>query len=364
MQGHVSASSLPRALDVPSEANTPSYIGRDTMNLLRIFPALLISLPLLYAQRATAPLVIHPTAKGEVPAAKSAFVMNAMCDDAGNVYSRPVDQEAGWGGIRKVAGDASSAQIFAIQGKTFFVRGRQLYSLMKTSSGAYVIELNSDGTEKARTKLAVDPAVDILHLAVFKSGGYLVVGLIGTATTNGPHLRTPYTAVFASDGRLVKMVYEPEDEDARLHAESNDSKYFRCCSDSGNEFVMYNADVGSGSDDNAYLLHGGFPQLVYVISSAGNVVRKFPVSNQDPNLVANSIKYYSGKLAIGFGWMNEVPETLVSVTDTNGRLISEYKVVEKSGDSNPILACYDSNRLTLLPRWVGSKPYILTAKLP
>lgn len=334
------------------------------MNMPRILPALLLSLPLVYAQKTTIPLVIRPTSKGEVPSAKSAFVMSAMCDDAGNVYSRPVDHETGWGGIRKVMADASSAQTLGTQGKTFFVRGRQLYSLTKTSSGSYVIELNPDGTEKARTKLAVDPAVDILHLAVFKSGGYLVVGLIGNPTADGPHLRTPYTAVFAADGRLVKTVYEPEDENARRHAEGDDSRYFRCCSDSGNEFVMYNADVSSDSDDNAYLLHGGFPQLVYVISSAGDVVRKFPVSDQNPNLVANSIKFYSSKLAIGFGWMNEVPETLVNIIDTNGHLMSEYKIIEQSGDSNPILACYDSKGLTFVPRWVGDKPYLLTAKLP
>lgn len=333
------------------------------MNILRILPALLLSLP-LYAQRTTIPLVIRPTAKGEVPIANSTVVMSAMCDDAGNAYGRLFDQETGWGGIRKVTGDASSAHILDLPGKTFFVRGRQLYSVIKTNSEFYVIEFNADGTEKSRTKLAADPSVDILHLAVLKSGGFLVVGLTGHATENGPHLRTPYTAVFASDGSFVRTVYEPEDEDARLHAESNDSRYFRCCSDSGNEFVMYDADVTSGSDDNAYLLHGGFPQLVYVISSGGTVVRKFPVTDQNPDLVANSIKFYDGKLAIGFGWMNEVPETLVKVIDTSGHLVSEYKVIEKSADSNPILACYDSNRLTFVSRWVGSKPYLLTAELP
>ena len=71
------------------------------MNILRILPALLLSLP-LYAQRTTIPLVIRPTAKGEVPIANSTVVMSAMCDDAGNAYGRLFDQETGWGGFGRL----------------------------------------------------------------------------------------------------------------------------------------------------------------------------------------------------------------------------------------------------------------------
>jgi hypothetical protein len=71
--------------------------------------------------------------------------------------------------------------------------------------------------------------VQLLHLAVFKSGEYLAVGLTGTIGENAPHLRKPFTAVFAADGRLVKKIYEPEDEDARQCAEGGDPKYLMCC---------------------------------------------------------------------------------------------------------------------------------------
>jgi hypothetical protein len=50
--------------------------------------------------------------------------------------------------------------------------------------------------------------VDGFHLAVFKSGEYLVAGL------TGKNSHTPFKAVFAADGRLVKKIYEPEDEEA------------------------------------------------------------------------------------------------------------------------------------------------------
>ena len=138
-------------------------------------------------------------------------------------------------------------------------------------------EVARDSSVKIQTKLQLDFFVDVTHLAVFKSGEYLVVGLAESIGERAPHLRTPLTAVFARDGRLVKKIYEPQDEDARQKAEGSDPKYLRCCSDSGNEFVGWNADVAAGSDGNVYLMHGTSPPLIYVISPAGDVVRKFRI---------------------------------------------------------------------------------------
>jgi hypothetical protein len=55
--------------------------------------------------------------------------------------------------------------------------------------------------------------VEAWHFAVFKSGGYLLLG------QTGDHLRTPFTGVFAADGRLAKKIFESEDDDARQEAE-------------------------------------------------------------------------------------------------------------------------------------------------
>jgi len=216
---------------------------------------------------------------------------------------------------------------------------------------------------KARTKLELNVFVDVLHLAVFKSGEFLVVGLTGTVDVPAPHLRTPFTAVFAASGQLVKKIYEPEDEDARKKAEGGDPKYLLCCGDSGNEFVGWNADVVSGSDGNVYLLHGTSPPLIYAISPTGEVLRKLQISSP-PDLIANSIKSYGGRLAIGFHWLGEVPQSLIKVIDVNGNSIADYQVTEAADDADPILACYNSEGLTLVPRWAGSKPYLLTARLP
>jgi hypothetical protein len=324
--------------------------------------------PMLCAQQASAPVItIKAIAKGEIPSGPG-FTTTAMCDDAGNVYSQPFDPLKGWGAdrapVQEITGAAKPAGRFPVEGNTFFVRHDRVYSLAGSKNVSYVVEFVQDGSVRAQTKLQLDFFVQVFHLAVFKSGEYLVVGLIGTITETAPHLRTPFTAVFAADGQLVKKIYEPEDEDARQRAEGSDPKYFRCCSDSGNEFVAWNADVAAGSDGNVYLMHGNSPPLIYVISPAGDVVRKFPIDPSDPERVTNSIKFHDGRLAIGFNWLGDLPESLIKVIDLRGNSIADYRVKEGAKDSNPILACYTSDGFTLMPRLAGAKPYLLTAKLP
>lgn len=233
------------------------------------------------------------------------------------------------------------------------------------NSELVVEELADDGSAKTQTALRLGTFVSPQHFAVFNSGEYLVVGFVGTITETAPHLRTPLTAVFAADGRLIKKIYEPEDEDARQHAEGGDPKYFRCCSDSDNEFVGWNADVAAGTDGNVYLLHGTYPQLVYVISPVGEVLQKFMVDPGDPELISNSIRFYHNRLAIGFDWPDLNPESLIKVLDLEGNLIADYKIKEDPKDSsNPILACYNSAGFTLMPRGVGRSPHLFTAKVP
>jgi hypothetical protein len=81
------------------------------------------------------------------------------------------------------------------------VRGQDVYALVWLKGGGYVTEFGQDGQLEGRTKLELPFFVQVLHLAVFKSDEYLVVGLTGTIGENAPHLRTPFTAVFAADGR-------------------------------------------------------------------------------------------------------------------------------------------------------------------
>lgn len=243
--------------------------------------------------------------------------------------------------------------------RAFFVRDDRISVLGGERGESDIIEFEPSGRVTKQTKLLLDSLVDVLHVAGFRSGEYLVVGLTGAIGDKGPHLRMPFTAVFGADGHLVKRIYEPEDESAHARAEGSDSKYLMCCSDSGNEFVGLKADVASGSDGNVYLLHGTSPPLIYVISPTGQMLRKLRIDVENPELTANSIKFYQGKLAIGFNWQGDVPESLIKVIDLQGNVIAEYRVKENAEDSDPILACFNSEGFTLIPRQAENKLHVL-----
>jgi hypothetical protein len=132
----------------------------------------------------------------------------------------------------------------------------------------------------------------------------------------------------------------------------------------GNAFVLTQADVAAGPDGNVYLLHGTSPALIYVISPAGEVVRKLRIDTEDPNREASSIKFYAGRFAIGFDWVGNLPKSLIKVTDLKGNSIADYEIGEGAGELNPVLACYSSKGFTLIPRSAETKLHLLEAKLP
>jgi hypothetical protein len=324
--------------------------------------------PGLFAQQpATPAITLKATAAGDIPISRPSVVMSAMCDDAGNVYTRPFDPDDPMASSQapvlevtpgKTAGSLRITHTFQPPhgARTFFVREGELYVLTGPHD---VVEFASSGPVKTQVPLeGLDSGIEVWHLAVFKSGEYLLFGV------TGKNLRTPLTAVFTPDGRLVKKIYEPEDEDARLKAEGGDPRYDICCSNSGNAFAFDNADVAAGADGNVYLLHGVSPPLIYVISPAGEVVRKLRIDAGDPALTANSIRFYAGRLAVGFDWLGHVPQNLIKVIDLKGNSIADYEVRESASDLDPILACYGSEGFTLVPRGGDTTLHLFTVKLP
>ena len=113
------------------------------------------------------------------------------------------------------------------------------------------MEFANNGSIKVPVKLQTNFYWAPEHFGVFPSGEYLVVGLTGTIIRYGgddgwasywPSVSTPFTAVFAADGRLVKKIYEPEDEDARQRAEGRDPQYLM--GQTGNEFGLCSTICG------------------------------------------------------------------------------------------------------------------------
>ena len=318
---------------------------------------------------------INAQSRGEMPVEGGAVIMSAMCDESGNIYTqlRQHAVDAAYlyqAPVQKITPDVKSAGVFqfgdafreATESRAFFVQDSRLYALTTTKQGLYVVEFDRDGSMKAPVKLQIDSFLVPFHFAVFQSGEYLVAGLTGTISQR-PDLHTPYTAVFAADGTLVKKIFEAEDEDARQRAEGGDSRWGRYIN-TGNEFVGWDADVTSGSDGNVYFLHGFSPSLIYVISPKGDVVRKLRIDTGNPELVADSIKFYAGRLAVGYSWLGDVPQNLVKIIDLNGEAIADYQVLDGTKDFDPLLACYNADGFTFIPRRAETSLHLLSAKVP
>ena len=319
---------------------------------------------------------LKTTTKVEVALGRpGGMIGRAICDGAGNVYTRELDQQSSTSKtvfqlpIQKITPTGVLAGTFRVidafpedtnsLGKGGFVdHDGRVYQRAMREDGIYVAGFARDGTVNVKTKLDAERnLVEPWHLAVFKSGEYLLTG------TTGKNNRTPFAAVFAANGQIVKKIYEPEDEEARRKAEMGDARY--ASSNTGNSFVS-SGDVAIGSDGNAYLLHGtSSPALVYVISPTGEVVRKLRVDTANPDLTPRSVKSYAGRLAIGFGgWVNTDPhQNLIKVTDLQGNPLADY-VVSAIGDESLFMAGYGPEGFTFVPDLTKDKLYLVKAKLP
>jgi hypothetical protein len=325
---------------------------------MKIAPMLLAGVcglaPALCEQQVAIPTVrLKATIAGETPLDRPTLLKSAACDAAGNVYTQrtpgPDDMRPP---IQEITAEAKSAGTYQLPdgyagevGAGFVAPDGVVYMAVDARSGIYVEEFARDGSVRAKTKLQVDSDVQAWLLAVFKSGEYLLVGLTGRG------LHTPFTAVFAPDGRLVKTIYEPEDEEARQHAEVG-----------GWKFVML-GEATVGADGNVYLLHGVSTPLVYVISPSGDVIRKLRIETGHPGLTARGIKFFAGRLAIRFDGPTDSGQQLIKVIDTEGKSIADYEVGSKEVNSLA-LACYDAEGFTLVSESAESKLYLLKAKLP
>jgi hypothetical protein len=316
-------------------------------------------------QVSIAPTVsLKPTTKVALPLSRSIqMIEGTKCDAVGNVYGRPLDMSNHSAAdesripVREFTGEGKPGTTFNASGlglsnalsKHVFVEPDGVVYQVVTlfPANVFVVEFGKDGSVESKTQLQTGTEVAPWHLAVFRSGRFL---LSGEAGKQG---RTPYTAVFEPDGRLVKKIYEPEDEDARGKAEIGDAQF--ADSSIGNSFVNH-GDVTLGSDGNAYLMHGASPTVVYAISPSGDVVRKFRVASSEQGQEASSIKSYDGRLAFAFSASDHVE---IQVTDLEGTSVAAYRVA-----TNDVLdlACYDAGGFTLIAVDASTNLYLLRAK--
>ncbi len=201
-----------------------------------------------------------------------------------------------------------------------------------------LLNIPADGSFKSRTRLDAEFFTPY-QIALFRSGEFLLSG------TAGPQDRTPFTAVFGADGKLIKKIYEPEDENSRQRAESGDRDFLSDSTNAGNTFVWY-GDAVAGSDGNVYLLRSTSPALIYVISPRGEVMRKLRIDSGNSALVARTLRPGPGRLAISF-LERYSTKGIIKVVDLQGNPIADYGS-DDEGTYPGLPGCYVSGAFAFL----------------
>jgi len=303
------------------------------------------------SQAATQSLSVRPTI-GIASSLRTQFpgptFNRVACDGSGNLYARRFQGDKGREPVEEIARTGALIRSFKVDDPSlnlsigdFFVGPQdELYMLgwsmehVHSGGRVYIAQFGRDGSLKSKTQV-ISEEMFPSSLAVFKSGEFLLTG------RQGPGDNTPFTGVFASTGRLIAKIYEPEDEDLRKKADAGDAS----AHDArlyGNTAVSLGGAVG-GWDGNVYVMRRTSPALIYVISPKGEVVRKLRIDPGDSTSLPEELQSSADRLAISFAAPDGT--RFVKVVDLKGNDVAEYQMPSEWAGA---LACYDARTFTFL----------------
>jgi hypothetical protein len=279
------------------------------------------------------------------------------CDGAGNIYVRPLPPGGVLGKdqipLQKITPEGKLAETFQVPLEGFMDRGvfvssnGDVYRMgweQDTRGRAFdIVRFRKGGSVVSTVHPEIERGFWPQHLAVFPSGEFLVSGTVDDTM--------PKAAVFNAAGKLIRTIYEPEDEEARNQTVAHNPKYLINPS-ADIRFGVYDemGDAAVGLDGNVYLLRSAPPALVFVISPKGELIRKFRVDPGDDSLISSSVWIHSNKIAVAFQPRQGMPAlALVKVVDLKGSPITSYSVEhldakELAGD----MACYGGQGITFI----------------
>ncbi len=214
----------------------------------------------------------------------------------------------------------------------------------------HVVKFSADGTVESDVKLDFARFAPY-QLAVFPTGDLLLSGIEG-ANRAHPHLYKSFAAIYDKTGHLMKRLTLEGDEEIDRAIEVGDSRYASHGPGWGNLAVAQGM-VATGEDGNVYLVRRASPATVYVISSSGEVVRKFVVEPQTSSDMPFEMQLAKGKIAFVFdGWTGgrtSGNEKLAVVDANSGERLEDFED-GTAGAGFFGLSCYapDSGAFTFL----------------
>jgi hypothetical protein len=167
--------------------------------------------------------------------------------------------------------------------------------------------------------------------------------------SDGPLM--PATALFSSDGKLLKEIKLEDDQAIYEMGARGDSRVTLPQAPAHN-LAVSSTQIEPAYDGNLYLMRRLTPAIIYAIAPSGEVARRFTVDPGDASLEPWEMHASGKRIAIVFHHP-QTWDTVLKIVDLEGRPAAvEY---EKDGNRKPEslggpLACYSSKpeRFTFL----------------
>jgi len=274
-----------------------------------------------------------------------AMLLPPRCDKNGNFYVRFFSgSNPQKSPINAFSQSGRHVATYALDGPPFEARGAgavdfavtrrsEVYILGVAEDGNYIVGFTPDGVRKSKVRLAID--FNALHFDVFDSGNFLVSGVERETDANlAPH--SPYTAIFGSDGRLLKQIVFPEDKEYEEAAKRGDPGFFDSTLEGGGNFAVENGTVVHGSDGMMLVVRWTSPTKVYRVSEEGQVLSTFDVYPAVKSKKPSAVHEDSGKIAILYPAGQGDAHSSVMLINFNGEEVTSYD----SREAGVALACF------------------------
>ncbi len=221
----------------------------------------------------------------------------------------------------------------------------------------YVLHFSPDGSPS--TPIRLDADFQPFQFAAFANGSLLASGFQRGPQNTSDRGRA-YTAIFSGDGRLLaRLSLDPPPDTVHATAKSAGRP---AISESPTTAPMLDlSDSEPGPDGNIYALRRSSPALIYVISSAGKILRTLKIKPPVSGVMPNTFHVSHNRLAISFWDENTNSQTLVVTDAQTGRRVATYSDADTLG---PSFACYaaDEGVFTFLHLGEGNTIEVIRAQ--
>lgn len=279
-----------------------------------------------------------------------AVIGSPQCDGKGNIYYRvamPAPASPMSGPIVRISSDGrhivtiglesvpDSGGNTSVEAWTVGLRA-EVHLLAHKGNELYLIHFDDEGKFESLTE--VDAHFLISQVAVFPSGELLTSGQKLSEQSEGS-AGEPFTAIFDRNGKFIKTLTLDGDVKPLKDARGGDV----------NPAVSL-GDAFPADDGNIYLMRFAQKPSIFVISAAGEVVRKLTLVPPSEGLHGYHFAVAAEKIVMEFFKPNNDERNsgtyLYSVYDAeSGERQLDY---ETTPETNGIFTCYTPNQFTLL----------------